>query len=249
MVQSSPGEAITVQFGLSQTAEAETDDSPHDNQEAVEENDIQAAATDEEVVELAAEEYPETQFAAGNRVEASWRMLWRAGILSDAQVEGRWGLDKLRDFMRELAQEKAISDSQRFAEEEIRATQMETGEHEESNRGSQGSLRASQGHDSLGEDHQLERQGHRGAHDHDGAGVALHGGGHDPGQGPQFAEGTGPEAARGDGDGHVGPRGQDSPGSQSQKASRGPVLVSFRWQCFCSTPLGPAVKRSLLSFG
>ena len=82
-------------------------------------------ATDEEVMQLAAEEYPETAFPGSGRLLAAWRMLWRTGVLTDAQIEARWGLEQLQGFMRELAQAKAMSDSQRFLQEELNATQVD----------------------------------------------------------------------------------------------------------------------------
>ena len=64
-------------------------------------------------------------------MRASWRILWRSGVLSDSQIESRWGLEVLQEFMRELAQARALSESQHFLEDELRQSQMEANEGSE----------------------------------------------------------------------------------------------------------------------
>ena len=127
MVVNPPGEAVTIQFRVSTAVDQDCSNAETAAQteaEAQEEQEIAAQATDEEVMQLAAEEYPETLMGA-NRPLAAWRALWTMDILTDAQVESRWGLDQLHDFMRELARAKAESDSQHLLETELRATRMD----------------------------------------------------------------------------------------------------------------------------
>ena len=47
-------------------------------------------ATDEEVLQLAATEFPESVWWRPGRVRKAWFVLWKAGIIKDDQVEQRW---------------------------------------------------------------------------------------------------------------------------------------------------------------
>ena len=134
VVYTKPGETVAVQFSLQHNSSQELGAEPSleeaGNDAAAcaaerEEQLVQVEAADEEVVQLAAEEFPTDTMAEGDRVRASWRALWRSGVLADAQVEARWGLQVLREFMRELAQDRAVSESQHFVEQETAATVMQ----------------------------------------------------------------------------------------------------------------------------
>ena len=80
---------------------------------------------DEDILELAAEEFPESLQWRADRLWKSWFVLWKAGQVRDAEVEARWGVDGLLQFQAELAAQMVAMRASQQAD-----TQMELNEGE-----------------------------------------------------------------------------------------------------------------------
>ena len=101
------GDRVSVQFSFApETAVVEHEHLPEEtHEEQNEEMQHEQEATDEEILSLAAVEFPESAFWKPDRLWRSWFALWKAGIVKDDQVERRWQLQGLLDFQTELAQQ------------------------------------------------------------------------------------------------------------------------------------------------
>ena len=133
-VVTSPGEQVVVETAvmeegsaaeLSVRAAAGQED-PGSTNEA-EEEQIQ----DAEVVEVATQQLPELVKMGSGQVVRSWFQLWRMGLLQEQQVERRWGLLGLQQFLTKAAalyaQGHAVSSQSDYAME----SDLEAGSQED----------------------------------------------------------------------------------------------------------------------
>ena len=91
---------VQVEFLPEQAAEEEEDD--NNDEQVAEELEMEQAAVDEEVMQLAREEIPESEGWRLDRLRKNWFALWRSGHIKDDQVEKRWKLEGLMEFEAEL---------------------------------------------------------------------------------------------------------------------------------------------------